>query len=1778
MRVDESINKSLNRLKAHLWENNLSKKYAGGEPPFRSELFSTEQMEQYGKVLAGQHTLGPYTTPDQQLLDRLAENESLLLEIHKLISKAVEANRHITPAGEWLLDNFYIIEEQIRIGKRHLPKSYSKELPRLLSGPSAGLPRVYHIAQEIISHGDGFIDPQNLYRFVTSYQTVTALNLGELWAIPIMLRLALIENLRRVSVKVVSGRIERDLAATWADKMIDISDKDPKSLILVIADMARSDPPMSSSFISELVRRLQGQSPALAFPLTWIEQRLAESYQTTLQLIQDDTQQQAADQVSISNSISSLRLLSSLDWRKFVETMSHVEQILQKDPAGVYKSMDFQTRDQYRHIVEKIAKKSSLSETEVALKSIELAQKQAEHGVEDRSSHVGFYLIDRGLPQLEKLTGVRKSTRTFPGIPLFFYLGSISILTLFFVWRLVEKAENDNVGGWQLWILGLVLLICLSHLSIAVVNWLATLIAKPNLLPRLDYSDGIPSESHTLVIIPTMITSPRNIEDLAEALEVRFLANQDKNLRYGMLTDLKDAHYEKSEEDDKLISLAVKKIEELNKKYPGENSNTFFLFHRPRKWNPRDRIWMGYERKRGKLADLNALLRENETKNFSCIIGDSSILKTIKYVITLDTDTQLPRDSAKQLVGTMSHPLNKPFYDPKKQRVTEGYTILQPRVAVSLTGTNRSKFAKMFGMEPGIDPYTRAVSDVYQDLFGEGSFIGKGIYDADYFEQSLKDRFPENRILSHDLLEGCYARSGLVSDVLLFEEYPVSYKADVKRRSRWIRGDWQLIPWLFPVLPRSNGASRRNPISFLSWWKILDNLRRSLVPLSLILLLLGGWTILPSALFWTLIVIAIATVPALITCIVYVSMKTDDVILHQHLKSAGKLAIQQFQQVAFTLASLPFEAYYYTHAILRTCWRLFFSKKRLLEWNSLTNEDHSDITIGESFRFMWISPFVSIISASYILIASPILFAVAWPFIIAWFVFPGITWWVSIPLLPQGAKLTTRQDRFLKDLSRKTWFFFETFVGPEDNWLPPDNYQEDPGSMIAHRTSPTNIGLSLLANLSAFDFGYIFQSELFERTSGTFNTMNSLERYQGHFLNWYDTQSLKPLRPLYVSSVDSGNLAAHLITLKQGLLTLPGQQIQGPRLFEGINDTLHILTEKAGKNIPLPVVQFRKYITEVLVEKPDTLLSLKKSLERLISLSGEIEDSLDDNPEEEYRIWAVKLSSHCKNAYNEITQLMPWILHPLFPELSENFPILRTIPTLREIADFEPEFFVSINGNELRALFRKGVNNANEKIELAESLAVQAEEFSRMQFAFLYDRARHLQTIGYNIEERRTDSGHYDLLASEARLSSFVAIAQDQVPQESWFALGRLLTSVNGEPTLLSWSGSMFEYLMPLIVMPLYENSLLYQTCRSAVIRQIDYGNSRGIPWGISESGYNRVDAQQNYQYRAFGVPGTGLKRGLTEDLVIAPYATALALLVMPEESCENLQRLSDEGYMGKYGFYEAIDFTPSRVPRGLTNFVVRSFMAHHQGMSFLSLASTLLNRPMQKRFESDPLLQSALLLLQERIPRATVFFAHISGVTSVPRGAGIAEIPLRIFNTPDTQYPEAKLLSNGRGYTVLITNAGGGYSLWKDIAVTRWREDVTCDNWGSYCYIRDAENGNYWSVTHQPTLKKPEKYEAIFSEGRAEFRRNEYDIDTYTEIAVSPEDDIELRRVRLSNRSRTKRIMDITSYSEVVLAPNDSDLSHPAFSNLFVQTDIFHQRQAILCTRRPRSVQEVPP
>lgn len=1760
------------RLRRRLWRwgRAATSKPWLAEQPLRSQLFSAEQMELHGKSLAHAHRVHPRAGSDL-LLGRLKENEGILDDASTLLTRMVQDEVRITPAGEWLLDNYYLIEEQIRTARRHLPKGYSRELPTLSEGPSAGLPRVYDLAMEAIAHGDGRIDAATMIRFVAAYQSVTPLKLGELWAIPIMLRLALIENLRRMGVRVMRDGIDYRLAGEWADLLNETADQNPKNVVLVVADMSRSEPPMSGSFVAELTRGLHGRSAVLAMPMSWIEQWVADSGHSIEALVHAESQQQAADQVSISNSIGSLRFLANMDWREFVETMSLVDRTLREDPAGVYAQMDFNTRDAYRHVVEKVARISGVSEIEVAAMVLRLAREPAD--TNDALAHVGYYLVDDGVARIKAevaaSAAARRPVRLAPRtIPLLAYLLPIGLVAGWFTYELLSELQVEHVPWAPLWLLALLGAIAFSELGIALINWAATVMVAPKPLPRLDFSKGIPAASRSMVVVPSMIGSLDAVDALVEGLEVRFLANRDPHLHFALLTDFLDADEQALPGDEALLKHAAWQVERLNARYAPERGDLFFLFHRPRLWNPRERKWMGYERKRGKLAALNRLLRGGEREAFIEVVGNTEALANVRYVITLDTDTRLPRDAAREFVGTLAHPLNRARFDERRRRVTRGYGILQPSVGSSMSGRRGSRYARMYGSEAGIDPYTRTVSDVYQDLFGEGSFVGKGIYDVDAFEYALEGRFPENRILSHDLLEGCYARAGLVSDVRLFEDYPSRYAADVKRRARWIRGDWQLLPWLLPWVPRAARGYERNPLSWLSRGKLLDNLRRSLVPAAATALLVAGWTMLPQPLAWTVWVLSLWLMPVLVPACWDIVTKPVDMTLETHLVQVGKSIARQLQRAAVNVACLPYEAFFSLVAIARSLWRMAVSHRHLLQWNPSSEvERNLGKGIGAELRSMWFSPMFAIATAMLLWRINPAALWVAAPILVLWFASPALMAWLGRPPKQRRASLSPSQLAFLGRLARRTWAFFEVHIRAEDHWLPPDNIQEHPALVVARRTSPTNIGLSLLANLSAYDFGYLQAGGLIERTRLALATMETLPRHRGHFYNWYDTETLQPLPPHYISTVDSGNLAGHLLTLRQGLLALPDEPVLAAHTFQGLDDTFGVLEETrrvavADEAVDRALAAFREKLGAIRAQPLVSLADAARALAALSAHALAIESAWPASvvEDESAQHWPAALVAACRSAHDELLHFAPSLATP---DGAADPAMAERIPTLRELQ------------RQTRDTLAQG--RARERVHQLERLAHIAGQFSLMEYEFLYDRGRHLLSIGYNVDERRLDAGHYDLLASEARLCSFVAIAQGQLPQETWFALGRLLTEIDGDATLLSWSGSMFEYLMPQLVMPSYPDTLLDQTAQHAVQAQILYGKQRNVPWGISESGYNTVDTRMNYQYRAFGVPGLGLKRGLGQDLVIAPYASTMALMVAPEAACQNLQRLTELGFAGNFGLYEAIDYTPSRIPRGQDYAVIRSFMAHHQGMGFLSLAYLLRDQPMQKRFVADAEFQATLLLLQERIPRTGVFHPHEAESGGARAAPTASETQLRIFRTPSTGRPAVQMLSNGR-YHGLLTSAGGGYSRMRDMAVTRWREDGTRDHWGTFCYLRDVESSEFWSATYQPTCVHVDHYEAIFSDAKAEYRGRKHRYETHLEIAISAEDDIELRRLHISNRSRRTRTVEITTYAEVVLASSLSDELHPAFSNLFVQTEIAREKQALLCTRRPRSHDEVPP
>ncbi len=1803
------------------------------EPPLRMELFSPDQRRERGRDLGQEHHTGKERAGAERLLVRLRENEEVIRAVHHRFVDDVSQKIPVISMGEWLMDNFYVIEEQISLAKRHLPKKYLMELPRLANPGKAGLPRVYDLAEHIIAYGDSRITPADLFVIISAYQETIPLNIGELWAVPIMLRLAIIENIRRMAVLARLARDQRELARRWCEELVRVNEQNPKNLVITIADMARANLELSRPFVSEFKRQLQGRGSAMKLPLQWLEQNLNEQERTLDQVVADENHEQATFEISMRNCITSLRALGVTDWNEFVESMSRVEQILRKDPADVYGKMDFASRDDYRRIVEKLARRGQKGEVEVAAECLALARDAAitrEAG--NPRAHVGYYLVGRGSAALRKALGCRPALSDLlhnqkPRLTLGLYFGSVLLFTALFTFLTTLLARAGGVGYERPVILFILVVIVTLHLAVGLVDYLATQLIKPRRIPRLDFSKGIPAEHRTLVAVPTLLVSEEGVDEILRILEMHYLGNPGANIHFSLLTDFSDASSETTPSDEKLLNLCSLGVMKLNDKYPGHSGDSFFLFHRPRKWNPREKCWMGWERKRGKLEDLNRYLLGSDPEVFSRVVGRTHTLSNVRYVITLDTDTAMGRDSARQMVGAMAHPLNSPRYSEQLGRVVSGHGILQPRVDSNLAGANRSLYARMTAGDIGIDPYTRASSDLYQDLFDEGSFIGKGVYDVGTFDHALGGRFPDNKILSHDLLEGCVVRSGLLGDVKFYEDPPRTYLMDIQRRHRWIRGDWQIAGYLIGGETRRNNVLNGNPLSFLSRWKIFDNLRRSLTPVAAVLLLILALTISINPVLLQLVAFLAFLGPVAVAGFFGLFKVAPDKTVRQHLKNSLAATGKQALQVLFKFSCLPFEACVNLDAIGRSLWRQCVSKEKLLEWRTSHESSKQPLDhFGVILRTMWIAPVLGVVVGFMVYRANPHLALYALPLFLLWLLSPVFAYILSRPRRRKVETLSDAERVFLRRNARRIWNFFETFVGPSDNWLPPDNYQEQPLGRIAHRTSPTNIGLSLLANLSAYDFGFITANRLLERTGHTLATMSRMDRFRGHFYNWYDTRTLAILRPAYISSVDSGNLAAHLLVLASGLREVAEAEIILPQFYSGLRDSIELAVSDAGRP-ELPIVtaleQLRGKLGEAAKQPPRAPWEIRRLLGDLSVLAWKLISEWEKaHPNEgKIRKWLEYFRDQCLEATRELDEIAPWAEALIDKPEWRVHPELGRLPSYMEAVSLSvrlqaarmddsaetpgaPPPAAAANGAAANAdgtpepagnadsamenkhlpihpdlvlLLQKGAEHASSRLADLQQAVIILEDFANLDFEFLYDKAKRLLSIGFNVDERRLDQSYYDLLASEARLAAYLGVAQHKLPQESWFAMGRLLTVTGRRPLLISWSGSMFEYLMPMLVMHSYEGTLLDENCKAAVLAQIDYAAEKKVPWGISESGFNLLDADQNYQYRAFGVPQLGLKHFIDQDLVIAPYACILAAMVFPQQAAQNLRRMMHEGWLTPYGYFEAVDFTPGRTTRAAGPAVVHSYMAHHQGMSLVAIGQVLLGRPMHRRFLANPHLASTTLLLQEIAPTEKARYFHSTYSPAIRQQPSGPESPIRVISNPSTPHPDVQLLSNGC-YQVMITAAGGGYSRWNEFALTRWREDSTRDNWGTYCYLRDKESGDTWSATHQPTRAPYESQEAVFAEGKAEFNRRDKDFTCHTEIVVTPEDDVEVRRLRLTNRSGRKRHLDITTFAEVALNLPAADDSHPAFSKLFVETRLVPGRQAIVCSRRPRSDEEYTP
>ena len=1648
----------------------------------RADLFGTERLEHHAISLASEHKVASLRGSGRRLSRRLKENAAALLAAYNDSAASLSAGQAITPAAEWLLDNFHTVDAQLRQIKADMPPDYYRQLPKLRNGPFAGYPRVLELAWAYVAHTHSLFSVAVLTRFVQAYQTVQPLTIGELWAIAITLRIVMIENMRRLSTQIVAAQRVRLQADQVVDRVLAGASVGLTEVENLVAVLTKADAPgtaVPDILYAQIAKRLRGEDPTETPLLGWLQHQLHNAGSSVEALVMTAQHRQGATNITMRNLVTSMQLISEVDWADVFEAVSLIDARLNR--AFDFAAMDFPTRNDYRTAIETLARGTRHDEAAVTEAALEMAI-QGDPG----AALIGGDQIGGDRRTLERNLGfavpyrlaLRRWVRKqgLAGFVTAVMVASSAVLAV--------ALASTGATGWALAALAFTGASAALEAGMALVNLAITRSFAPRQLPGLELLSGIPPDLRVLVAVPVLLANAADLREQIERLEVLYLSSIEGAVSYALLSDGTDAATQIMPGDAALLSLAKAEIARLNTRYPSQDGARFLLLHRRRLWNPQEGVWMGWERKRGKLDELNRLLRGATDTSF--VTDTPPIRQDIRYVITLDADTRLLRDTVRRMVGKMAHPLNRPQGMGASQRVTKGYGILQPRVAPSLPMTlDGSFYQHVFSSPGGIEPYAAAISDVYQDLFDEGSFTGKGIYDVDVLVQSMAGRVPDNTMLSHDLFEGVFARAGLASDIQVIEDFPTRQDVDAARQHRWVRGDWQLLPWIFGTRQTVGG------LPAIGRWKMLDNLRRSLTAPLALLTLTVGW-MGPHAAVWTAAVVAMLALPYLISLPFAVLPGRSGITSRSHLQALWSDVQLAVARIGLNLILLADNAYTMLDAIARSVTRLW-TRRHLLEWTTsaqsgsravpsylrhyLRHAGGLGLGLGACGLAYWVRPD-----------SLPVLL----PFGLAWLAAPAVSRWISRPGAPSAPQSLTDADRqTLRLIARRTWRYFETFVTPAENFLPPDNFQEDPKPVVARRTSPTNIGLYLLSVTAAHDMGWISQAEAADRLEQTLTCMQRMPRFRGHLYNWHDTSDLRVLDPPYVSSVDSGNLAGHLISVAQACLSWAVQPVTNP---QGLQDA-RALAQEALLAEPAPALS--DVLAQIAVGATDALIA-------------------------QAQVLAAPLSKGSDAAF--WTSAM----------IACHRPTLTAKGKLLELANTARSFAMA------------------------------------MDFGFLLQPEKKLLSIGFTVSTNTLDPNCYDLLASEARLASLFAIAKGEVKTRHWFHLGRAATPIGAGSALISWSGSMFEYLMPALVMRAPVGSMLEQTARRVVQRQRSYAAGLALPWGISESAYNTRDIEMTYQYSNFGVPGLGLKRGLSEDRVIAPYATALAAMVDSQAAVQNFAALARLGAQSRYGFYEALDFTAPRLPEGGTCAIVRSYMAHHQGMTITALANVLQDGRLRSRFHAEPMIQAVDLLLQERVPRdAPVAAPHATDVQISPVEHS-ASPSLRRFDSPADAWPSAHLLSNGR-YSVTLTPTGAGFSRWGQLAVTRWRADPTQAGQGSFLYLRDVKSGAGWSAAVQP-LGQSADHSAVFCDHHAAFTRASPHLITHTEVVVSGEDDAEARRVTLTNTGRNMREVDVTSYAELVLAPPAADLSHPAFSKLFVVTDFLPELGVLIATRRRRA------
>ncbi|MGF7157075.1 GH36-type glycosyl hydrolase domain-containing protein [Bartonella heixiaziensis] len=1695
--------------------------------PIRSTHKSEEELYKLGHDIASsKEILLPEYERENDFRKRLIENAKLILYAFHSSDVASRNNETIAPSAQWLIDNHYTIDKTIQQLLYNFPQSFIKQLP--LYKKKAEIPRIFALAWLYIAHTDSRFSQETLTAIVNGFQEICNLTIGELWALPSVVRMLLIENVRRIALRIEKTQHMRHLANQVADNIALAENETKLHNLFTLYEKLTAD----STFSAHLFYRLRGASVDSTVALNWLEKQLHRQGSSPEIATADEHTRQAADGVTMGNIIRALKTIDDVDWTVWFETVSSVDFILRENSD--FSEIDSHSRNVYRQVIETIARRSSLSEVEVARKALELTNSASEYNSYHNSSSIGWYLIDDGRYTFEKACGYSPSLfikwiHAYRRLKIGTIAIPVSLLTLALLLTVYVLLQTSGLTP-----VGTILFIALAvfptmDAAFSLFNTLVSWFTPSKQLIGYEYKEGIPKHARTMVVVPTLITSRDYIDEQVRNLEVHYLSNPKGAIHFALITDWSDSPFEQTQDDLDLLHYAQNSIAKLNNRYRRDDIPLFFLLHRRRLYNASEKCWMGWERKRGKLHELNLLLRGD--KNTSFYAPDPHLPMDCRFIMTLDSDTRLTPESVAKLVGKLNHPLNSPIFDPQSGRVVKGYSILQPRITPSLTtGKETSILQRIFSTNRGIDPYVFAVSDTYQDLLEEGTFTGKGLYNIDAFEKALHGKIKENTVLSHDLLEGSYARTALVTNVEIIEDYPTAYNVDVTRHHRWIRGDWQLLPYLL----------NWRQISLITRWKMQDNLRRSLTPLMWLIAAITGWSLLPlkTALFWQIFLLLSLFISPILGVVQTIIPSSLNHSWRGHLQSVLSKIAFTAAEIFLKTALIAHSAYFMTDAIIRTLYRMMISKQHLLEWKTSAATKSIPNSLDFYILTMWPASFIGIIAVTLPLLShSPASF-IALPFGLAWFFSPLIAWIVSQPLTSQDTlDISSDDKKTLRRIARRTWLYYATFVNAENNHLPPDNFQEDPKPVVAQRTSPTNIGVYLLSTIAARDFGWISFEETLTRIEYTLSTLAKMEKFRGHLYNWYATDTLKPLLPTYISTVDSGNLAGHLVTLSSAL----SEWAETPCLFlqsdlAGLFDVKDILEETLkeipdDQNILRPSRQrIEERITKFhcaiksLIKNPNTIpfrtIHLSLAARDIAHLAAELNQEIQTTESARMLSWAKCLVETCKAHHHDAT------------------------------GDYDTK------------KMRQKLN----------TLAANARQIAfDMEFNFLEQPERQLLSIGYHVQENKLDEGCYDLLASEARLSSFFAIAKGDIKFKHWFHLGRLLIPIGWRGALLSWSGSMFEYLMPSLIMREPSGSILEQTNRLIIRHQIQYAHKRGLPWGISEAAFNARDHLMNYQYASFGDPNLGLQRGLSRNAVIAPYASLLAAQYMPTYAVKNLKRLRDLGALGTYGYYDSLDFTPSRVQKGEKYAVVRNYYAHHHGMSILAINNVIFEGQMRNRFHRDPVIEATQLLLQERAPRQ-IPIIHTKAINPERnKSQDFDDAPSRIITNPLLKPRATLLLSNGF-YSTMLTANGSGYSRWHDYMITRFIPDIAEDQQGTLFFLRDTHSGRWWSVTGEPTRVTEEETVSIFTDEKAEYMKMVDGIKSTLECLVTSENDGEGRRLQLMNTTNQDRLIEVTSYGELALATMNSNCIHPIFSHMFIETEIANSGGTIFAKRRKRA------